>query len=640
MTSTAPSPPTSEERKRLGQYFTSVRLARLLAAFADAAEAHRIVDPMAGSGNMLIGAVQAGAKPELLAGIELDPWAAHNATEALEATPYRHSLATGNAFSADRWAYLGDSWDLVITNPPYVRYQLGFRSADHIPSALEIRDGLIECVKASAALEDSEREVFLDACHRYSGLADLAVPAWLLCMAQVRVGGRIAMVVPNTWLTREYAAWIALILRRFFDIRAVVTDTDRSWFDDALVRTDLVIAERVPDKGSALKSGRHPVVYLTRSAESADSLIGGVRNLTGEGCLEQRFARRVLRNVRGRPAALYTLRFSDEQDLKSLIRKRGLEGSPQPHSHLPERFLNSLPTRNPSLISLADVHWSVGQGLRTGANDFFYVTRNTDGTYTSALMPDTHLRLPPDSLKPAVRRQSTVAGRLTVSQLSTDSFVLALDDYVHPQDMSAGETRRVMTGDLEELVTRAAKHTYARGDQQVPLPELSAVRTNVRHAGEKHTFWYHLPPFAARHIPSVLLPRINNGTPRAVLCQGLTVDANFTTLWPQEGNALPPLAMIAIMHSPWATAWMETCCTVMGAGALKVEAAHIRHLPLPQEAVRNAQALAAVGEAICNLGEVHKEHQQAAMRLLGMANAWGPLTALARSHMQQRGKTQ
>ena len=46
--------PTDHERKRLGQYFTGPTLSRLLASLADSASAARVIDPMAGSGDLVI----------------------------------------------------------------------------------------------------------------------------------------------------------------------------------------------------------------------------------------------------------------------------------------------------------------------------------------------------------------------------------------------------------------------------------------------------------------------------------------------------------------------------------------------------------------------------------------------------------
>ncbi len=62
----------AERRKRLGQYFTGAGLGRVLAALAQAEKAESIVDPMAGTGDLLAACLEIGAAPASIAGIEID----------------------------------------------------------------------------------------------------------------------------------------------------------------------------------------------------------------------------------------------------------------------------------------------------------------------------------------------------------------------------------------------------------------------------------------------------------------------------------------------------------------------------------------------------------------------------------------
>ena len=207
-----------EERKRMGQFFTGTRVARLLAALADANSARRIIDPMAGTGDMLIACLEVGSAPDRIAAIDIDTRALAVAEQRL-ATVGATAIAIGlSAFSPAVWKQAGDAWDLVITNPPYVRYQRNSSAHGNLPDADQIRRGLVHCIKDAHHLGRSEREAFLDTARTYSGLSDLAVPSWILCLAQVAPGGRVAMLVPNTWLSRKYASPVAYLLRRFFDL--------------------------------------------------------------------------------------------------------------------------------------------------------------------------------------------------------------------------------------------------------------------------------------------------------------------------------------------------------------------------------------------------------------------------------------
>lgn len=111
-------------RKRLGQYFTGPRLARLLAALSEAEQVGQVIDPMAGTGDMLQ-AVHAISPQSELFGVEIDPQVAARCLNALSVADAKHTqVITGDAFDWQTLSRLPPRpFDLVITNPPYVRYQ-------------------------------------------------------------------------------------------------------------------------------------------------------------------------------------------------------------------------------------------------------------------------------------------------------------------------------------------------------------------------------------------------------------------------------------------------------------------------------------------------------------------------------------
>src|SRR5687767_13760388 len=117
-------------RKRLGQFFSGVRLGRLLAAISLDRNASKVVDPMAGHGDLLDTviecAVRRGQQLERVDAVEIDPATADICSRRLDV--WRGligdglSIRAGNAFdSGHAHAFCADGYDLVITNPPYVR---------------------------------------------------------------------------------------------------------------------------------------------------------------------------------------------------------------------------------------------------------------------------------------------------------------------------------------------------------------------------------------------------------------------------------------------------------------------------------------------------------------------------------------
>ena len=124
--------PTAQ-RKMLGQFFTGVPLGKLLAHIALDSSTATVLDPMAGHGDLLDATWEAaedrGIVIERLDGIEIDERTASVCRERLtrivgtHKSPLQHVL-TGSAFDLGVVNQLRrGGYDLVITNPPYVRYQ-------------------------------------------------------------------------------------------------------------------------------------------------------------------------------------------------------------------------------------------------------------------------------------------------------------------------------------------------------------------------------------------------------------------------------------------------------------------------------------------------------------------------------------
>jgi hypothetical protein len=160
----------------------------------------------------------------------------------------------------------------------------------------------------------------------------------------------------------------------------------------------------------------------------------------------------------------------------------------------------------------------------------------------------------------------------------------------------------MMPDSLASFVHLAAHTTYGRSQRAKRIPELSAVATNVRPArtgqnAQPPRFWYMLPDFTRRHLPDAFVARINQDIPWVVanLAPPILIDANFSTFWSEDGF-WPPLAMVGLLNSSWARACMEAVGTPMGGGALKLEATHLRRLPIPHLKEGEIHQLAQLGK--------------------------------------------
>lgn len=623
------------QRKQLGQYFTGLPLGKLLAHLAWQPDTRTVLDPMAGHGDLLDAAweaaVEQGAGLECLDGVEFDNQTAAACDARLAAIvgngrPNRRIVA-GDAFHPTSVRALPHhAYDLVITNPPYVRYQAR-KDACGDP----VRTGLAAHVNAHLA--DAPLAVWRVLAESYSGLADLSVPSLLLAAALVRPDGRLALVVPATWRSRDYADVIRYLLLRCFTIEYIVEDTQPGWFSDALVRTHLIVARRLHTEEIArpLRSRSDwPLAMWLQVAPGAareSSLVGAAFN---DSCPEAAFAVWVRGGCQTPKTGISARTFvlQDEWDLlASRIKRRRwyerlegdvddlpLFGRPRVAAStvIPEalRDILSKDILAGSLSTLHDAGIEVGQGLRTGCNGFFYVTAcgphdgETACVEASALFDHCRFTVPVDAVRPVLRRQAELD--------DADGRVLDLRGWVLPEDAgivdlakaayaaSGDKVPRIMPDALASFVRRASV-TALKGERGGALiPDLSAVRTNIRSPKKDHVtprFWYMLPEFAPRHMPAAFAPRINHGVAwvESNRDPAILIDANFATFWaPQEGWTRH--ALKALLDSAWCRAFMEALGTPFGGGALKLEATHLRHLPIPVLSESARQELDVAGQ--------------------------------------------
>jgi len=634
-----------QQRKQLGQYFTGLPLGKLLAHLALDSDTRVVLDPMAGHGDLLDAtweaATERGISLDRLDGIEIDVMTADTCRSRLAeiadgSGPPAQQIIAADAFdpaSVEKLPVRG--YDLVITNPPYVRYQARPGNGTR---AEKIRAGLVAIV--TSRLSGADKDVWKELAEGYSGLADLSVPAWLLAAAMVRPGGRLALVVPATWRSRDYADVIRYLLLRCFSLECIVADEQPGWFSDALVRTHLIVARRLPEEdianhlGSRTKFPENLWLQVAPQAAAARSLVGTAFT---EPDPELQFAIWVRDGCKqskcGISARLFNLQ-DEWAGLENRITRRNwyhkLEcpGDDLPlfvsarsvsRINVPDILKGTLPDgfSPDALMTLQEAGVHVGQGLRTGCNRFFYVTgRGASGAgmvrvEASSFFGHREFAVPEGALRPVLRRQSEITsmedGRLP------EGRVLDLRGWVLPEDYrmvveaaaayaACGEPLpRTMPQELADYV-RAAAAAPPEGPDDKHIPDLSAVRTNVRVPRNGHftpRFWYMLPDFAPRHLPAAFVARINHGLPWTEVNfeSPLLIDANFSTFWgPEKG--LTRYALKALLNSVWCRAFMEALGTAFGGGALKLEATHLRQLAVPVLSDEARADLAAAGRQL------------------------------------------
>lgn len=609
-----PDATNSLRKKRLGQYFTGKNLAKLLAILSNTNSDASIIDPMCGVGDMI--AAFPDTNPNK-AGIEIDSSAYSVLLENFSRHQNQPTLLLGNAFDLSIVNKLPAlEYDLVITNPPYVRYQ-SLSQEGEIPNSDSIRQGLFDIISESKCLTEPESYLFKTITNAYSGLSDLAVPSWILCALLTKKGGKLAMILPESWLSRDYAQIIQYLLLRCFKIHYIIEDANAVWFKDAQVKTNLLIAERITEKQSAFASCNEGYLHvkLYRTTINENSIVGNIfpnsddpENLFRE-CLKEITATKVHCENH-----FYSARWisndSVSQNLKNSVLKKtwltklengiilASKTSFDREAYIPTELRTLLANDSgKKFTTLPSLKINIGQGIRTGANTFFYsdfIKSNGDCSkvQTSKIYGKKIIEVSNNCLLPVLRKQSELPEGFTLNVEDVKGRVLFLEKYALPEDISniKNEIMRqyfeVPSNDLIEYIRKAKSVKIGPIESQKTIPELSAVKTNIRNEDSLKSprFWYMLPAIAPRHRPDIFLARINGSSLRAYLNNNREslIDANFSSIWiDNETTFINKYSILALLNSSWVSANLELMASVMGGGALKIEATHLRKIPIP-----------------------------------------------------------
>ncbi|MGI6662655.1 MAG: Eco57I restriction-modification methylase domain-containing protein [Bacillota bacterium] len=615
-------------KKRLGQYFSGSKVAGLLVDLCAPGSADHVIDPMAGIGDMLKAVIEYGVPPANVFGIEIDPQVGLQCKDRISPG----QVFIGDAFSLEPYSsFHNRAWDLVITNPPYVRYQtLGKHEGGSIAlkSGEEVRRSLREIVKRLDHLTNEEKVCFQDIIASYSGLSDLAVPSWILCAALTRHGGQLAMVVPESWMSRDYALIIKYMLFKFFDLKYVVEDLNAAWFPDALVRTNLIVAERVRMRRTFqdLADSYFKNIRLASTLAGDSSL---VERLSYDGHAGREAFRSLLcsnSDVSGDGFELKRIAMADfvsEMVSSPVFRKLVSRLEPRLQVISVPAFPKELrDVLGESLAPLTDIGawgFKVGQGLRTGANRFFYgklVRSEEDVDYLRVddIFGDKVIPVSRKYSLPVLRYQSELSDGYIVSKDALSYRLLYIQEDFFNAD---GTLRNPSDMPLYQHIIEAEHMTIWSGGKPTRFPELTAVKPNIRGPGNKtmRRSWFMLPELARRHLPQLCISRVNHRNIKCFLVpqREVVVDANFSTLWMDVLDETKVYAMFALMNSLLIHAYLETIATIMGGGALKVEASHIRRLLVPFPTGETVSSLARLGKHLAESGS--SEHASAKLEI-------------------------
>ncbi len=231
--------------KLRGGYYTPSAISKFITEWAIRSSVDTVLEPSCGDGSFLEAAVEriqtlggdSAQIRNLITGVELDE------TEADKAREFGTDVYTGDFFGFYR-AEIEDrkQYDVVIGNPPFIRYQ---------------------------NFDEKYRETAFDLMEKHgfhpNRLTNIWLPFLALSCKALKPSGRIGMVIPAELFQVDYAAEMRMFLSTYFECLTLITFRQLV-FDDIQQEVILLLGER--------KSSRKGIRVLD---------LTGLQDLTSQG---------------------------------------------------------------------------------------------------------------------------------------------------------------------------------------------------------------------------------------------------------------------------------------------------------------------------------------------------------------------
>jgi adenine-specific DNA-methyltransferase len=223
-------------RKARGAFFTPQDVARFVADWAIRSTEDAVLEPSCGEAVFLHAGGRDGRHRGRLVGVELHAASAAESERTLRAEGINATIRTGDFFTAEPDA----SFDAVIGNPPYVRYQDFSGEARTRSRAAALRAGV-----------------------SLTGLASSWAAFTVHSARFLKPGGRLGLVLPAELLTVNYAADVRRFLMQHFQSVRLVIFVERI-FPGVLEEVVLLLADGFHPDGE--NGADHCQVYQVQDA--------------------------------------------------------------------------------------------------------------------------------------------------------------------------------------------------------------------------------------------------------------------------------------------------------------------------------------------------------------------------------------
>ncbi len=428
-----------DERKSLGQFYTPPKIAEAIVRWCVRDEGapegdgnvSRVLDPSSGSGTFSVEAYQhlANTFPsathqeiiDRIVSIDVNRFPLHltalnlasqNVGEKTDAIHAYHD----SFFSVDpETTFLPSSridsqgnrrsdggigaFDAVVGNPPYIRQENLYPDKEHFRTHLK-------------TFGKSDRTTYYDGAKSLSRKSDAYVYFVTHATQFLREGGRLGYIIPTKWMMTRYGESFQTFLYDHYKVHAIVGFSARA-FEDALVDTALLLVQRCDDADER-RDTTTKFVRIKDEMEPEDIVD------TVDFGLDVEDDELVVRNRPNDRIVAVTQASLEDRDFSKIAHYLN---APQDLIELSE---------NRETVPLEEFA-TVSYGNKTGANDFFFLSREDLETWSL------HERF----YRPALKSYRDVDGPV-VTEADTDRYILDVHEYVES-----------VKRDTQELATNA-----------------------------------------------------------------------------------------------------------------------------------------------------------------------------------------
>ena len=242
---------TQLDRNQLGQFSTPFSLAAQISSFSaqftNNGLKKTMLEPACGSGVFFSAFIGQGLTDYSFTGIEIDSAYASICEDLFSENDVK--VITDDFFSVIESAELQNSFDLIVTNPPYVRHH-------HINSDTK---------------QQLKTEIMSQQGIQLSGLSGLYVYYIILCHTLLKEGGIASWLVPSEFFYTNYGKALREYLSSKVSLlRIHKFDAEEVQFDDALVSSCVITYKKeIPSPGlkAEFTVGNYQSPKLTKSID-------------------------------------------------------------------------------------------------------------------------------------------------------------------------------------------------------------------------------------------------------------------------------------------------------------------------------------------------------------------------------------